>query len=48
MRDHDGQNKVFIVAFYESALLIKVMAVVAIVARMLPGMRGGKGSAEIM
>jgi len=25
-----------------------VMAVVAIVARMLPGMRGGKGSAETM
>jgi len=48
MRDHDGQNKVFIVAFYESALLIKVMDVVAIVALMLSVMRGGRGDSRVM
>jgi len=48
VRNHDGQNKDFISTFYENALLIKVMAVVATVALMLPGMRGGKGSAEVM
>ena len=48
MRDHDGQNKVFISTFYENALLIKVMDVVAIVALMLSVMRGGRGDSRVM